>query len=218
MIRIIVCDDQDIVRQGLKTILETDEEIQVIAMAEDGEELLRKIESTGAPDLVLMDLKMPVMNGIQATRQIRSRYPKTKILVLTTYDDDQWIVDAIRSGASGYLLKDTPRIDLIDAIRGTLAGQTFVDPSVAGRMMAMAAGIMPRPTESSAPEIRPREKEILILIARGLSNADIAAELFLSEGTVRNYASALFNRIGVTDRTQAAIAALRYGIISLDDI
>jgi len=190
----------------------------VTAMAEDGEDLLRKIESVGPPDLVLMDLKMPVVNGIQATRQIRSRYPNTKILVLTTYDDDQWIVDAIRSGASGYLLKDTPRIDLIDAIRGTLIGQTFVDPSVAGKMLAMAAGTMPRPIESSAPEIRPREKEILILIARGLSNADIAAELYLSEGTVRNYASALFNRIGVTDRTQAAIAALRYGIISLDDI
>jgi len=218
MISIIVCDDQDIVRQGLKTILETDDEIRVTAMAEDGEDLLRKIESVGPPDLVLMDLKMPVVNGIQATRQIRSRYPKTKILVLTTYDDDQWIVDAIRSGASGYLLKDTPRIDLIDAIRGTLIGQTFVDPSVAGKMLAMAAGTMPRPIESSAPEIRPREKEILILIARGLSNADIAAELYLSEGTVRNYASALFNRIGVTDRTQAAIAALRYGIISLDDI
>jgi len=218
MISIIVCDDQDIVRQGLKTILETDEEIRVTAMAEDGEDLLRKIESVGPPDLVLMDLKMPVVNGIQATRQIRSRYPKTKILVLTTYDDDQWIVDAIRSGASGYLLKDTPRIDLIDAIRGTLIGQTFVDPSVAGKMLAMAAGTMPRPIESSAPEIRPREKEILILIARGLSNADIAAELYLSEGTVRNYASALFNRMGVTDRTQAAIAALRYGIISLDDI
>jgi DNA-binding NarL/FixJ family response regulator len=218
MISIIVCDDQDIVRQGLKTILETDDEIRVTAMAEDGEDLLRKIESVGPPDLVLMDLKMPVVNGIQATRQIRSRYPKTKILVLTTYDDDQWIVDAIRSGASGYLLKDTPRIDLIDAIRGTLIGHTFVDPSVAGKMLAMAAGTMPRPIESSAPEIRPREKEILILIARGLSNADIAAELYLSEGTVRNYASALFNRIGVTDRTQAAIAALRYGIISLDDI
>lgn len=218
MISIIVCDDQDIVRQGLKTILETDDDIRVTAMAEDGEDLLRKIESVGPPDLVLMDLKMPVVNGIQATRQIRSRYPKTKVLVLTTYDDDQWIVDAIRSGASGYLLKDTPRIDLIDAIRGTLMGQTFVDPSVAGKMLAMAAGTMPRPMESTAPEIRPREKQILILIARGLSNADIAAELYLSEGTVRNYASALFNRIGVTDRTQAAIAALRYGIISLDDI
>ena len=218
LIKVIICDDQDIVREGLKTILEADEEIKIIATAEDGEDLFRKIDSTGVPDLVLMDLKMPVMNGIQATRQLRSRYPKTKVLILTTYDDDQWVMDAIRAGASGYMLKDTPRIDLIDAVKGTLLGQTFVDPSVAGKMLAMAAGTMPRPVESSTPDIRPREKQILVLIARGLSNADIAAELYLSEGTVRNYASALFSRIGVADRTQAAIAALRYGIISLDDI
>jgi len=217
-IKVIICDDQDIVREGLKTILEADNEIQVIATAEDGEDLFRKVESSGTPDLVLMDLKMPIINGIQATRMLRSRHPKTKVLVLTTYDDDQWVVDAIRAGASGYLLKDTPRIDLIDAVKGTVQGQTFVDPSIAGKVLAMAAGTMPRPVESSAPEVRPREKQILLLIARGLSNADIAAELYLSEGTIRNYASALFNRIGVTDRTQAAIAALRYGIISLDDI
>jgi len=217
-IEVIICDDQDIVREGLKTILEADIEIQVIATAEDGEDLFRKIESSGIPNLVLMDLKMPIINGIQATRMLRSRHPKTKVLVLTTYDEDQWVVDAIRAGASGYLLKDTPRIDLIDAVKGTVRGQTFVDPSIAGKVLAMAAGTMPRPVESSAPDIRPREKQILLLIARGLSNADIAAELYLSEGTIRNYASALFNRIGVTDRTQAAIAALRYGIISLDDI
>ena len=217
-IKVIICDDQDIVREGLKTILEADDEIRVIATAEDGEDLFRKIESAGVPDLVLMDMKMPVINGIQATRQLRSLHPKTKVLVLTTYDDDQWLVDAIRAGASGYLLKDTPRIDLIDAVKGTIMGQTYVDPSVAGKMLAMAAGTMPRPVASSTPDIRPRERQILLLIARGLSNADIAAELYLSEGTVRNYASALFNRIGVQDRTQAAIAALRYGIISLDEI
>ncbi len=218
MISVMICDDQDIVRQGLKTILEADKDIQVTATAEDGEDLLRRIEDKSPPDLVLMDLKMPVMNGIQATRNIRSRYPRTKVLILTTYDDDQWLVDAIRAGASGYLLKDTPRIDLIDAVKGTLLGQTFVDPSVAGKMMAMAAGTITRPAASSAPQITPREKQILTLIARGYSNADIAAELYLSEGTVRNYASALFTRIGVTDRTQAAIAALRYGIIGLEDI
>lgn len=218
MISVIVCDDQEIVREGLKTILDADGEVGVIATAEDGEDLFRKIDSAGIPDLVLMDLKMPVMNGIKATRQLKSRYPDTKILVLTTYDDDQWVMDAIRAGASGYLLKDTPRIDLIDAVKGTLQGQTYVDPSVAGKVLAMAAGTLPRPLESTAPEIRPREKQILVLIARGFSNADIAEELYLSEGTVRNYASALFSRMGVADRTQAAIAALRYGIISLEDI
>ena len=218
MIRIIICDDQEIVREGLKTILETDPEVEVISTAVDGEDLMRKVDAGAVPDLVLMDLKMPRMNGIQATRQIRSRHPGVRVLVLTTYDDEQWVVDAIRAGASGYMLKDTPRIDLLDAVKGTLAGQNFIDPSVAGKVLSMAAGTMPRPAETIAPDIRPREKQILVLIARGMSNSDIAEELYLSEGTVRNYASALFNRIGVTDRTQAAIAALRYGIISLDDI
>ena len=218
MIRVIICDDQEIVRQGLKTILDTDEEIDVTATAEDGEDLLLKIDEIGPPDLVLMDLKMPVMNGIQAARQLRSRHPKVKILVLTTYDDEEWVMDAVRAGSSGYLLKDTPRIDLIDAVKGTILGQTYVDPSVAGKVLAMAAGTLKRPLEPSAPEVRPREKQILILIARGLSNAEIAAELYLSEGTVRNYASALFARMGAADRTGAAIAALRFGIIGLEDI
>jgi len=188
MIKVVICDDQEVVREGLKTILEADSGIQVTSAADNGDDLIRKIEAVGAPDLVLMDLKMPVMNGIQATKNIKSRYPETKILILTTYDDDQWIIDAIRAGASGYLLKDTPRIDLIDAVKGTLSGQSYVDPSIAGKVLAMAAGVIPRPTESTTPKIRPREKQILLLIARGLSNADIAAELYLSEGTIRNYA------------------------------
>ncbi len=218
MIRVIICDDQEIVREGLKTILETDPEISVEATASNGEELLKRINPDNPPNLILMDLKMPVMNGIQATRKVRSRYPDTKIIILTTYDDDQWVIDAIHAGSSGYILKDTPRMNLIDAVKGTLKGQTFIDPSVAGKMLAMAAGTITRQPLSSAPDIRPREKQILTLIAKGYSNADIARELYLSEGTVRNYASALFTRLDVTDRTQAAIVALRYGIISLDDI
>lgn len=218
-IKLIICDDQEIVREGLRTIFENDPSFEMVATVEDGVDLFHKIDSLGVPDLVLMDLKMPRKNGIQATRQLRSTYPETKVLVLTTYDDDHWVMDAIRAGASGYLLKDTARIDLIDAVKGTiLMGQTFIDPSVAGKVLAMAAGTMPRPTESSMPDIKPREKQLLILIVRGLSNADIADKLCLSEGTVRNYTSALFNRIGVTNRTQAAVAALRYGIISLVDI
>jgi len=218
-IKLIICDDQEIVREGLKTIFDSDDSFGTVATAEDGVDLFHKIDSVGIPDLVLMDLKMPRKNGIQATRQLRSTYPESKVLILTTYDDDQWVMDSIRAGASGYLLKDTTRIDLIDAVKGTiLMGQTFIDPSVAGKVLAMAAGTMPRPTATSAPDIKPREKQLLILIARGLSNGDIAGKLYLSEGTVRNYASALFSRMGVADRTQAAVAALRYGIISLDDI
>jgi len=218
-IKLIICDDQEIVREGLKTIFESDASFETVATAEDGVDLFYKIDSVGIPNLVLMDLKMPRRNGIQATRRLRSAYPESKVLILTTYDDDQWVIDAIRAGASGYLLKDTTRIDLIDAVKGTiLMGQTFIDPSVAGKVLAMAAGTLPRPTESSAPAIKPREKQLLMLIARGLSNAEIAGKLYLSEGTIRNYASELFSRMGVADRTQATVAALRYGIINLNDI
>jgi len=218
-IKLIICDDQEIVREGLRTIFESDTSFETVTTAEDGVDLFHKINSVGIPDLVLMDLKMPRRNGIQATRQLRSTYPESKVLVLTTYDDDQWVMDAIRAGASGYLLKDTTRIDLIDAVKGTiLMGQTFIDPSVAGKVLALAAGTLPRPTESSAPDIKPREKQLLMLIARGLSNAEIADKLYLSEGTIRNYASELFGKMGVTDRTQATVAALRHGIINLNDI
>lgn len=218
-IKLIICDDQEIVREGLKTIFESDDSFEMVTTAEDGVDLFYKIDSLGIPDLVLMDLKMPHRNGIQATRQLRSTYPESKVLILTTYDDDHWVIDAIKAGASGYLLKDTTRIDLIDAVKGTiLMDQTFIDPSVAGKVLAMAANTMSRPIESSTPDIKPRDRQLLTLIARGLSNADIAGKLYLSEGTVRNYASALFNRIGVADRTQAAVTALRCGIINLNDI
>ena len=134
MIKVIVCDDQEIVCQGLRTIINSDPKIEVVATAHDGSELLPLLEKL-QPDLVLMDLKMPVMNGVQATQRIRQTYPQVKILILTTYDDDEWLFDAIRGGASGYLLKDTPASTLIQAIKGTVAGETFIDPAVAGKIL-----------------------------------------------------------------------------------
>lgn len=216
MIKIMICDDQSIVREGLITILEADEEISVIATAKNGQELLNKIEPHDIPDLVLMDLKMPIMNGVQATRRLHQLYPDIKVLILTTYDDDQWVIDAVRAGASGYLLKDTSRIKLVDAIKGTQSGYSFVDPSIAGKVLDMASTTTSQRQHGFSPELKLREKQILLHITRGLSNAEIAAELQLSEGTVRNYTSMLFATLGVTDRTQAAIAALRYGIINLE--
>src|SRR6266496_2966789 len=138
MIRILICDDQDVVREGLRTILNTVPGIEVVALAEDGARGVELFEQH-KPDLVLMDLNMPAVNGIQATRQIHEKYPAAKILALTTYDADEWVFDAIRAGAAGYLLKDTPRAGLIKAIEGTLNGQTFVDPSVAGKLFAQIA-------------------------------------------------------------------------------
>ena len=168
------------------------------------------------PDLVLMDLKMSVMNGVVATRKIQERYPEIRVLVLTTYDDDEWLFDAIRSGAAGYLLKDRPREELINAIKGTMAGKAYIDPSVAGKVLSNVAQNMPRqqpPVEISLSE---REQEVLQLMTQGLSNADIAGRLFLSEGTVRNYTSAIFSKLNVSDRTQAVILALRYGLVDLN--
>jgi NarL family two-component system response regulator LiaR len=134
MIRVLICDDQWIVCEGLEAILTDDPEIQVVGIAHDGAEALEQIPEV-TPDVVLMDLKMPGMNGIEATRQICAKFPGIKVLVLTTYDDDEWVFDAIRAGACGYLLKDTPREKVVEAIRGTFTGKSFVDPAVAGKLL-----------------------------------------------------------------------------------
>jgi DNA-binding NarL/FixJ family response regulator len=217
MIRVIVCDDQEVVLEGLQVILKAAPEIEVVGAARDGAEALDLIPLLH-PDLVLMDLKMPGMNGIQATRRIREQFPQVRVLVLTTYDADEWVFDAIRSGAAGYLLKDTPREELIAAVIGTAAGKTHVDPSVAGKVFAQIAQSAPAPDTSVADKLSERERDVLRLMARGLSNADIAQRLFLSEGTVRNYVSSILAKLGVSDRTQAAVIALRYGLADLSEI
>ncbi|MBN2501438.1 MAG: response regulator transcription factor [Anaerolineales bacterium] len=214
MTRVLICDDQDVVREGLNAILGTVTEMEVVGMARDGAEALELIP-TVAPDLVLMDLKMPGMNGIQATRAIIKEHPALKVLVLTTYDADEWVYDAIRAGAHGYLLKDTPREGLIEAIKGTLEGQTHVDPNVAGKLFNQVARAGAPPTTTLADELSSRELDVLRLLARGFSNAEIAERLYLSEGTVRNYVSAILAKLDVADRTQAAVLALRHGLVDM---
>ena len=212
MIRVLICDDQEVVREGLRAILSTVAEIEVVGMAEDGEQAVELVEKH-KPDVVLMDLNMPGVNGIQATRIIQQKFPEVHILALTTYDADEWVFDAIRAGASGYLLKGTPRAGLIKAIEGTAVGQTFIDPSVAGKLFTHVAGTTVVHDSTVAESLSPREREVLRLLANGQSNTDIAAQLFLSEGTVRNYVSGIFTKLGVTDRTQAAVIALRHGLV-----
>jgi DNA-binding NarL/FixJ family response regulator len=211
MIRILICDDQDVVREGLRAILSTVPGIEVVALAENGARGVEMFERH-RPDLVLMDLNMPGVNGIQATRQIREMNPDSKVLALTTYDADEWVFDAIRAGAAGYLLKDTPRAGLIQAIEGTLNGQTFVDPSVAGKLFTHVAQNRSVQPTALADKLSLREQDVLKLVARGLSNGEIAERLYLSEGTVRNYVSSILDKLGVADRTQAAIMALRHGL------
>ncbi|MEZ0396296.1 MAG: response regulator transcription factor [Anaerolineales bacterium] len=209
--KILICDDQAVVRDGLELLLKLERDFEVVGAASDGAEALEMVASR-QPDLVLMDLKMPGMNGIEATRQIRARHPQVKVLVLTTYDDDEWLFDALRAGAHGYLLKDTRREDIVRAIRGTITGQTFLDPGVAGKVLAQAAGRGIRPETLLTEKLTEREVDVLRLIARGLTNADIAERLALSEGTVRNHVSAILSKLGVSDRTQAAVIAIQHGL------
>lgn len=216
MIKVLICDDQEIVSEGLNRILGHAGDIDVIGTASNGKEALERI-CADQPDVVLMDLKMPVMNGIQATRKIKEKWPQIQVLVLTTFDEDEWLFDAIRSGASGYLLKDLPREELFRAIRGTAAGQNFLDPMVAGKIMQ---NVVQNPetsvVQATQISLSEREREVLELMAEGLSNADIAARLYLSEGTVRNYSSTIFTKLDVSDRTQAVVVALKYGLVKLN--
>ncbi len=163
-----------------------------------------------------MDLKMPRMNGIQATRAIREQFSAVRVLVLTTFDEDEWVMDAIRSGAAGYLLKDTPQEKLIQAIVDTVEGLSHIDPHVAGKILDS----LNRQPTTAAPDLKlisglsEREREVLRLLAKGLSNTEIAQTLFLSEGTVKNYVSMILSKLNVSDRTQAALLAIRAGLIT----
>jgi DNA-binding NarL/FixJ family response regulator len=212
MIRILICDDQATICDGLEMMLNADPGIEVVALAYDGAQALELIPQAN-PDVVLMDLKMPGMNGIQATREISSRFPQIQVLVLTTFGDDEWVFDAIRSGAAGYLLKGTPRNELIAAVKGTASGETHVDPAVAGKLFSHVAQGTAQQDTTIIKELSAREREILSLLAQGLTNAEIAQRLFLTPGTVRNYASTILTKLGVEDRTQAALLALRHGLV-----
>lgn len=209
--KVIICDDQDIVRDGLELLLKLEADIEIVGVAGDGAEAVEMAERE-KPDLVLMDLKMPIMNGVDATREIRAKFRDVKVLVLTTYGTDEWVIEAIRAGASGYLLKDAPREEVLKAIRGTIEGKTYVDPSVAGKILEELTSAKKKPATSITSKLTEREIEILQLLARGLSNEDIAKQIYLSEGTVRNHITSIVAKLGVSDRTQAAIIALQHGL------
>ncbi len=226
MIRVLVVDDQDIVRHGLGVILAHQSGIEVSGYAADGIEALEQVAAQ-PPDVALMDLKMPRLNGIHATRQIADRYPDVKVVVLTTYDTDEWLFDAIRAGACGYLLKDSDSQAIVAAIRGAVEGETSLDPAIAGKVLQefnrLAAQSAPRSAAGSAapilPEMEPlteRERAILQRLAQGESNSQIADALFLAEGTVKNYVSSIIGKLQANDRTHAAVLALKRGLATLE--
>lgn len=209
--KVIICDDQALVREGLEMLLNLDQDIEVVATAENGFDALKLVEQH-TPHLVLMDLKMPVMNGIEATREIRRKHPQVKVLVLTTYDHDDWLFDAIRAGASGYLLKDAKREEIIRAIKGTLDGKTYLDPKIAGKVMDNVNSDRKIVSSRLREALTDREWDVLSEVAKGFTNSEIAERLHLSEGTIRNHVSAILTKLNLTDRTQAAILAVKHGL------
>jgi DNA-binding NarL/FixJ family response regulator len=226
MIRVLVVDDQDIVRHGLGVILAHQPGIEMAGYASDGIEALEQVASR-TPDVVLMDLKMPRLNGIHATRQIGDRYPAVKVVVLTTYDTDEWLFDAIRAGACGYLLKDSDSEAIVAAIRGAVEGETSIDPAVAGKVLQEfnrlanlhVSRLVPGSATPMSSEMEPlteRELAILQRLAQGESNTQIAEALFLAEGTVKNYVSSIISKLQANDRTHAAILALKRGLATLE--
>jgi DNA-binding NarL/FixJ family response regulator len=212
--RVLICDDQAMIRDGLMMLLALEHDIEVVGLAEDGKKAL-ELAAHLLPDIVLMDLKMAGMNGVEATRQILRQQPHIKVLVLTTYDHDTWLFEALRAGAVGYLLKDAPRDDLVKALRGTMTGKVYIDPAVAGKLLTQLVPTRPEPMQELFGKLSERELDILRLLAHGHSNALIAKQLFLSEGTVRNNVSAILAKLQVDDRTQAALLAVQHGLGTL---
>jgi DNA-binding NarL/FixJ family response regulator len=218
MIRLLLVDDQTLIRRGLKALLKPETELEIIGEAADGQAALLQIEAL-QPDLVLMDIRMPIMDGVAATREISQRFPQVKVLILTTFDDTEYVSQALQCGAAGYLLKDTPVEELVQAIQLVHKGYTQLAPGLAQKLMAGATAatttatttttIGASSTASSAAldayELTPREQEILKLIAAGASNKEIAQQLYISEKTVKNHITSILSRLGLRDRTQAAI-------------
>ncbi|MEA2226938.1 MAG: hypothetical protein QOF04_568 [Solirubrobacteraceae bacterium] len=212
MIRIVIADDHAVVRQGLRTLLELQEEMEVVGEAADGEEAVAQVEAT-SPDVALLDLVMPRLGGIDAIRRIRERCPATRILVLTSFADDDTVLPAVRAGAAGYLLKDVQPQDLIAAIRTVHAGEALLAPEVATMLVEqLAAGDEPRDRD----ELTPRERDVLAQLARGQPNKLIARELGVSERTVKTHVSNILGKLDLTDRTQAAVYAVRHGLVRRD--
>ena len=208
-IRLIVVDDHPVVRDGLKGMVASQADLEVIGEAANGEEAVALAEQLH-PDVVLMDLRMPVLDGVAATDRIRERLPETRVLVLTTYDADADILRAVEAGATGYILKDAPREELFRAIRLTARGQSYLAPSVAMRLMN-------RVRDRDEEAMSPREVEVLSLVAKGASNKEIARQLRLSEATIKSHLLHIFAKLDVSDRTQAVTLAVRKGIIRLEE-
>lgn len=218
-IRVLICDDQEVVRKGLNIILAHSAGIEVVGLAENGEQAVAKAK-VDQPDVILMDLKMPKLNGIHATRRITTAFPAINIIILTTFDGDEWVFDAIRAGASGYLLKDSSGEEIVAAIKDVKNGRIHLDPQIAGKILTEFNRLDNAPVKAKADDpvlesLTERELSILQLMAQGQNNQEIAEALFLAPGTVKNNVSNILGKLHANDRTQAVLTALRRGIVDL---
>lgn len=212
-VRVLVVDDQRLVREGIASLLSIQEGIAVVGTAVDGQEAVAKAAEL-TPDVILMDVRMPVLDGIAATAQIRRTQPECRVLMLTTFDDEEYIIRSLQAGAMGYLLKDIPAGDLAQAIRLTHAGIYQLSPSVAGKLVGqLTARSKVEPSAPLPADLTEREREVLRLLARGATNREIAEALMVSEGTVKNHVSNILGRLGLRDRVQAAVYAYDHGLV-----
>ena len=224
MIKVMIVDDQELIRHSLKIILGVNNDMEVVGMAADGAETLQKLKELSPeerPDVILMDIRIPVMDGVQCTAQISKKYPNIKVIALTTFDDEEFVFGALKSGASGYLLKGSSLEELSGAIRTVYTGGAMLNPNVASTVIrqfsTMAKNIVnPEITDLNTNEITRSEWYIIQAVARGMSNKEIAESLWLSQGTVRNSISSILNKLHLRDRTQLAIWAVQTGIVNKD--
>jgi DNA-binding NarL/FixJ family response regulator len=219
MIQILLVDDQQLVRQGFQYLLEMEEDLHVIGHAANGREALAKAEQL-KPDVILMDIRMPEMDGVQATREIIQKFPGMGIIILTTFDDDEYVFEGLKAGARGYFLKDISSEEIAAAVRTVAAGGALIQPSITRKVLSefsrLATGpqIMPGQVQQFLPEpLTEREMDVLKLLARGSSNKEIAQTLFITEGTVKNHVSNLIAKLNVRDRTQAILKAQELGLL-----
>ena len=214
-IRVLLVDDQPLFREGVHTLLSLQPDLEVVGEAGNGEEALR-LAARLRPDVILMDLQMPVLDGVEATRRLRLTQPDCRVIALTTFDDDEYVFEGLRAGAIGYLLKDTPSVKLLEAIRAAARGESFLQPSIAAKVVAefsrLADQAPTRPQPLSEP-LSERENDILRLVVTGASNKEIAAVLVITEGTVKNHLTNILAKLGVRDRTQAALKAKELGLV-----
>ncbi|MEV5927363.1 response regulator [Streptomyces cellulosae] len=215
MIRVLIADDQQMVRQGFTVLLNTQPDIEVVGQAVNGLEAVEKVAEV-PPDVVLMDIRMPELGGIEATARITAAHPEVKVLVLTTFDLDEYVYEALRAGASGFLLKDASAEQLAEAVRVVAAGDGLLAPGVTRRLIAEFSRLDPRPRtplRQKADGLTERETEVLALIAQGLSNAEIAVRLVVAEQTVKTHVGRILVKLGLRDRTQAAVFAYESGLV-----